>query len=209
MKIYTDEINALTDIIRKLKNQDKIVLGLSGGRSILPILNVFQQLNIKWNKVHIFMVDERWVSFDSEYSNSRQIKQKLIDFLQEVNFYPFEPKFGLKKYNDTFLKLGGRFDIIILGVGEDGHIASLFPNHNALKSKSDRYIIVNQAPKAPAKRITASPKLLQRSDSTLLIFLGPEKRDVFLRFQKGNTDFNVCPAKLLTKNSNLAILCKL
>lgn len=212
MKFFSNEkfvVKAIQkEIISVLNQKDKIILGLSGGRSIIPILKELKGLNIDWSKIHILLVDERWVDLDSTDSNSALIKNNFVGFLPGVNFYPFEPSLGIKKYNQILRDLGGSFDIAILGVGEDGHIASLFPHHSALESSKEGYIIVEDAPKSPPKRISVSPKLLLKSQMAVLLFIGEQKEQAFKQLKNHSKVIGSCPAKLLTNIHNLAILSK-
>lgn len=212
MEIFKDEKSLIRvigqELAKVIPQKGRVVLGLSGGRSVEAVFNELKELSIDWTKVHVLLIDERWVSLDSPDSNSALIQNKLVSFLPGINFYPFEATLGQQKYNQILKSLGGQFDIVILGVGEDGHIASLFPSHQALKSKEDGYIIIEDSPKDPPKRLSASPKLLQKSQMAAVLFVGQGKQQAFQAFQEDSGIVANCPAKLLTSVKNLVILAK-
>lgn len=189
-------------INKLLKKQEFVVFGIPGGRSVQSIFKLLKK--IQWNKVHIFMIDERWVPIRSEESNFRLAKENFIDklieskALPEKNVHAFDYKKGVEEYSKEIKKYGGKFDIILLSSGEDGHIASLFPNYS-IKDNSKYFIEVNNSPKPPKKRMSASRNLLKKAKVAILLFSGKEKEDAFKKFLDKKTSINNCPAKLVGK----------
>jgi len=92
---------------------------------------------------------------------------------------------------------GGKFDVVLLSAGEDGHIGSLFPNHDSIKNDEEGYILVENSPKLPEKRISASRKLIEKSENAILVFFGEGKGDAYEMFKDENTKVEECPAKLV------------
>lgn len=117
---------------------------------------------------------------------------------------------GLSKpENDVKSLPGQKFDIVILSAGEDGHVGSLFPNHKSIKDESEGYITVDEAPKAPSLRISASRKLLEKSDMGILLFFGEQKRKAFENFTNDKLSVIECPAKLTMKMGKVYVFSDL
>jgi len=133
-----------------IRHAGRFAVALSGGKTPSPLYNslVAHGADLPWNKTHIFLVDERFVPHNDPDSNFGMIKN---DFLEKIdipnaNIHPIyfngTALDAASKYEEgirIFFKLEDdqtpQFDLIILGVGEDGHTASLFPNHEALSEK--------------------------------------------------------------------------
>ena len=179
------------------------VMAVPGGRSVTGILEQLASLNIEWQKVHIFMLDERLVPGDHQDSNCRLVQDSLGNSLVAGRVHPFHydadnAEKSVDSYGDELGRFGGRFDIVLASSGEDGHIGSLFPNHPSVMEKGDRFILVNDSPKPPSSRISASVKLLRRSDTGVLLFLGGQKRNALRAFCDSALTPVQCPAKIIT-----------
>ena len=157
---------------------------------------------IDWSRVHLFLADERMVPLTDPRSNYRAIKQALasapLGGEQQPQFYPFFPERGTPAYEQLLSNLGGRFDIVLLSMGEDGHVASLFPNHPALQDTEGMFVLVDGAPKPPPHRMSASVPLLMHSGLGVLFVCGEAKREAFERFKQASTAPIDCPAKLVS-----------
>ena len=171
---------------------------------------IFKQLarmNIEWKKVHIFMVDERLVPIEHKDSNFRlaydSFLSKLImdGLLPGTNVHPFIydetlAEKGTEDYQDELMSLGGKFNIVLLSSGEDGHIGALYPDHSSLKNDDEYFITMHDSPKPPKNRMTMSRKLFLRSDRVLILFLGKGKQEALDRFMDKSVKTKECPAKL-------------
>jgi len=178
--------------------KSKVIFGMVGGISIKPILKKLSKQNINWNKVHFYMLDERFANIQSEQSNYKQLKELLLDKIKipQQNIHPFiyDLKNPLKKYNQGFFKNAEFFDIILLSAGEDSHIASLFPNHPSIKNNLRGFIKIKNSPKPPSERITASKKLLEKSKTAILIF-AKGREQAYENFLNPCLSTEQCPAK--------------
>ncbi|MBR9690263.1 6-phosphogluconolactonase [Candidatus Woesearchaeota archaeon] len=196
-------------IKRYSKSKKEVVLGIVGGRSVPGIFAFLsRQKDIPWKKVHIFMVDERIVPINHKNSNFKLAKETFLDelieegVLSKENLHPFimdgkEKDYGISKYANQLKKHGGKFDIVILSSGEDGHVGALYPNHSSIKSSSEFFVVMEDSPKPPAKRMTASRKLLEKSKTAVILFLGEAKKDALKRFSDKKLDLVSCPAKIV------------
>jgi len=192
----------------------RAVLGIPGGRSVAGIFERLKYANVLWEKVHIWWVDERYDGSNYEVAASTFLSKVPLE-----NIHRF--KGDIEKYNkafaDSFDASAPDFDIILLGAGEDGHVASLFPDHESIRYARSLYSArnargsfasalffhINDAPKAPPTRMSASKELLAKADTALLLFFGDAKKDAYEKF--ASDDFNVeeLPANIVkaVKNS--------
>ena len=191
------------------KEKEKVVIGLPGGRSIVGVLKqlLLVHANLDWHNIHFFFVDERLVTLTHQESNFLLIKNNFFDVLikekkiTSQNIHPFDIEQyqeDPKGYQKELVAIQNQFDLLILGVGEDGHIASLFPNHLGLQNDSDEFILVNDSPKPPEKRISISKKQLLTSDNIALLFLGEGKKNALSQFKNQEVNYQDCPCKLVT-----------
>jgi len=191
-----------------LSGQETVVLALPGGRSAAGIFQNLRKRRIKWKKVHIFMVDERLVSVDHADSNFRLVRENLTDELiekgrlPEANVHPFiydaeQADHGTGKYEDELKRFGGRYDIILLSSGEDGHIGALYPKHHSIKDDAEFFITMDDSPKPPPLRMSMSRKLVLRSRVAIAVFAGNQKKDALDMFRSVRHNFFSCPVKLI------------
>ncbi|MFQ5474730.1 MAG: 6-phosphogluconolactonase [Candidatus Nanoarchaeia archaeon] len=192
-----------------LEKKDECVLAIPGGRSATSTFNLLKEETLfPWKRVHIFMVDERLVSLTGTESNFRRAKEAFLDhlvktrLLPEKNIHPFVHDGEAKKYAEKLKKYGGKFDIVLLGAGEDGHVAGLFPHHAALEAKTKRFVTLHDAPKPPKDRMTASRALIEDADTAIVLFMGDSKKRAFKMFQEGRNDVEDCPAKMVLSAKN-------
>lgn len=194
-------------VVKILENKDKVIVAIPGGRSIVAFFKESAHLNINWSKVHFFMVDERRVALDHVDSNFGQAKKLFLnDLVPEENLHPYDYTQEIKKYENELEQHGGKFDIVILGVGEDGHTAGLYPNHHTIKNEENYFIVFDDSPKPPPLRMSASKKLIERSNIAFLFFIGEAKKEAYKNFLDENVDSISCPAKIgLAANKTFVI----
>jgi len=204
-----------------LKKQPQVILALAGGRSLAGIfVGLAKDKIIDWSRVHIFMVDERLVPLNDLASNFSQANQALIEplikssRLAEANVHPFifmpnQPDFGLEQYTAELKRHGGKYDIILLGAGEDGHIAALFPQHHSIFNEAEFYLTFSDSPKSPPGRLTASKTLLAQAQAALIVFLGEAKLQAYHKFLDPKINLADCPAKLVKKIKHSYLLTDL
>ncbi|MEK6950156.1 MAG: 6-phosphogluconolactonase [Nanoarchaeota archaeon] len=198
-------------LARILRRKPAAVLGLPGGRSVQGIFRLLAKNDtndtgrthfIPWNRVQLFWVDERLVPLDHAESNYRLAKELFLDELvkknkiPKENIHPFDYKAGVLDYQKTLARYGGRYDLILLGVGEDGHIAGLFPHHPGLKKKN-AFFTMNDAPKLPGQRMSIGSGLLQKAEVAIALFYGKEKEEAWKAFRNPALGVEDCPAKLI------------
>jgi 6-phosphogluconolactonase len=192
---------------------EPLVLGLCGGRSVVGLLQALRRVSSDlpqelMRRVQFFMVDERLVPLTDEQSNFGGLKKLLFDELIDQGvialsqLHPFvpdetQPDYGCTQYGAELNAHGGKFTCVVLGVGEDGHVAGLFP-HNAVLSRSEAgFVSFFDSPKPPPQRMTATRQLLVSADLAILLVLGEGKRDAWNRFQGEATLEADCPSVLV------------
>ena len=213
--LFNDATTAFFNEVR-LVQDEKIVVALPGGRSIRPFLVSLvaraEELALDfWNRLEFFMVDERFVPVTDEESNFNLIRNTLHQVVEELilrerQLHPFTFEEGNEAaacdaYSEELAALGGRFHICCLGAGEDGHVAGLFPGHASLQESEARYLMLEDSPKPPPRRLTSSAALIGRSDAIFGFFIGEGKQEAFERFKDEQVSFEDCPAKILHKVS--------
>ena len=210
--IYSKSAEILKESIIKIINEkDLVVLGLPGGRSIVPILSKLRNESICWEKVHVFLIDERLVPITDDQSNYKLIKKELSSVMPSENMHPFilekgQLDFGLNEYEKEIMKYGGSYDISVLSSGEDGHIGSLFPNHPSIENESDFFVLVKDSPKPPKMRMSISKKLLLKSSIGILLFNGETKKKAYKKVLDTHVKVNECPAKLINNISEAYVI---
>ncbi len=227
---YQQLFSELVSIIEsELSKGSSGALGFCGGRSIRSL---YEQLldnpdyisKENWKKLQFFLVDERLVSVGSRESNFLQLEKELLEPLRKKSLISSEQMHPALKddcdaeslielYQDTLHANGKELLVAFLGVGEDGHIASLFPGHfsGVLESGAEEqdFLLVEDSPKPPLRRISASPSLLRRARHVFLIFSGSAKRQAWDNFNNPDLGVDDCPAKLFFGQSNLSCLVNL
>lgn len=125
-----------------LKQQDKITLAVSGGKSPIPLFKELSNLNLPWEKVTITLVDERVVDTKSEDSNENLVRTYLLqNNAAKAKFKGLVlPEQNMQKMLNNANTCVDQIDIAILGMGEDGHTASIFPDCPEFKQAIDKNI---------------------------------------------------------------------
>jgi 6-phosphogluconolactonase len=191
-----------------LVSQRQVNLAVPGGRSVAKIFSEMLQEEVDWQRVHLFVVDERLVPLDHPESNYQLLREHLIDPLVETgriargNAHPFvfdstAPEESVREYERILGEHGLRYDVILLSAGEDGHVGALYPNHHSLADSHHGYILMDDSPKPPPERMTSSLSLLQTAAVAVVLFVGEAKREAFEQFSNPETPIDACPAKLV------------
>lgn len=193
-------VKLLADHIAQIiAERGRVSIGVVGGRSVSAIFNALKNFDIDWGKVHIGLLDERFVDRGDSESNFKLLEDVMAD-VAGINLYPIvddRARDGLEEeYTVTVGKLGGRFNIVLLSSGEDGHVAGLFPGHPVLHHEGSQFVRFYDSPKPPADRVTATPKLVKAADVAFLMFMGESKKSA-LELYLSAVSFEKCPAKIV------------
>jgi len=148
---------------------------------------------IDWWQVDIYWGDERCVAPDSPDSNERLGREALLERVGAANaIYPMRCEEGADAYQQRIVQ-AGKLDLVHLGLGADGHTASLFPNSPALDADPGRLVAMNEDPGGhnPFQRMTLTYSGIARARLVVFTVAGAEKRDAFAAVRR---DDPTCPA---------------
>ncbi|MCG6983635.1 MAG: 6-phosphogluconolactonase [Thiocapsa sp.] len=161
---------------------------LAGGRTPLAAYRRLADQPEEWSHWHLFLGDERCLPPDDIERNSRAIELALAERVaiprDNVHWIPAElgAQEAARRYEES-IRMWLPFDLVLLGMGEDGHTASLFPGHAV---PPDVYVApVHGAPKPPHDRVTLTPMAIAASAQRLILVTGAEKREALAAWRRG------------------------
>jgi 6-phosphogluconolactonase len=209
----TQEI-ILTKIETALKTKDFCTIALAGGGTPKPLYESLATQNLPWEKIHIFWGDERYVAAEHPDSNQLMARQAWLNRIEipATNIHPMtvtgnNPEQDAAVHEQELRAFFGVaagefpvFDIIILGIGDDGHTASLFP-HTPVLQEQEKAIAVGE--KAGQPRITFTVPLINQADCVLFLVAGANKRDALEQIFSSDADSLAYPARLIQPQGEL------
>ena len=176
-------------------------LAVPGGRTPARIFELLVPSARLLRNTEILFADERAVPLDDPESNYRLLKEKLLDPLGEEapRVIPMRADGGdldaaAREYERH---LAEPLTIVLLGIGEDGHVASLFPHSPLLDEDERRAAAVLDSPKPPPRRLTLTPRALREAAYVCVVATGAGKRDAVALALREEGDFHDCPARLV------------
>lgn len=162
-------------------------LVLAGGTTPARCFELLAELEVAWGRVTVLFGDERCVAPDDPDSNYRMAREKLLDKVAPASVHrmPAElgPDEGAKEYAKTIAALVP-LDVVILGIGEDGHTASLFPGHPILKA-SGLVAGISNSPKPPPERVTLTLPVIQGAKHVIILATGAGKANAVALAKRG------------------------
>ncbi|WP_448211655.1 6-phosphogluconolactonase [Colwellia sp. MEBiC06753] len=170
-----------------VKFKGKASIAVSGGSTPKGFFKVLSNKDLPWKQITVTLADERWVDINDDASNTKLVHENLLqNNAVEANFFHIKQgdKLTSEVLADLNLAAGSTvlpFDVLILGMGEDGHTASLFPCSNEIHSalSRDAAPLLKVVPQtAPHDRITFSYAYLAQSKNTFLHICGDSKKTV-------------------------------
>ena len=188
-----------------IKNYGDARILLSGGSTPINLYSSLSQENIDWGKVKVGLVDERFVDQKSNYSNETHIKNNLIKnsaktaILSSMVCCIDNELLNLEMVRSNYSCFIERTDFTLLGMGNDGHTASIFPNDkesDKLMNSINIGVYSTKAPNYPYNRITCSKEFIAKSNAIVLFFTGEHKFNIL----KNSNNTNV-PISYFVKNA--------
>lgn len=185
------------ELTQAVKARGSASLVVSGGNTPRLLFKLLSQRLLPWSKIIITLADERWVDIDSSASNEAMIRDTLLQgAASEATFIALKNSAqtaaeGQDMCHETFANLSEPFDVVILGMGEDGHTASLFPyvSGSALDINSAPLCASITPPEAAHERMTLTARALLNSRKLILHIVGDSKWQVYQNArQKGSAD---------------------
>jgi 6-phosphogluconolactonase len=191
----------------------RFAIALSGGstpKNLYTLIAANASANLPWDRMFFFWGDERHVPPDDPDSNYRMAKESLLAkvAIPPANIFPVpaedpDASAAAEAYEQTLRKFFGlapgefpRFDLILLGMGPDGHTASLFPETAALQEKS-RLVVANWVEKLQTSRITFTLPVLNAARCVAFLVSGTDKAVVLHEVLEGNAAVEKYPSKLV------------
>jgi 6-phosphogluconolactonase len=175
-------------------------LALSGGRTPEPVYReLAADSSIDWSRVDVFFCDERAVPPDHPESNYRMVHRALLSRVpippSKVHRMEAERADREAAAQEYERSLPSRLDIVLLGIGEDGHTASLFPG-SAVVDERRRLVLPVTGAKAPAERLTITPPVIEAARKVAVIAAGADKATMVARALEGPLVPKAVPAQL-------------
>jgi 6-phosphogluconolactonase len=178
-------------------------LALSGGRTPLPAYRLLAEARLAsrfpWSQTEFFFADERRVPPNDPRSNYAAARAALFSWagmpaarIHRVAAEGEDPEAAALIYEEG---LPERLDLMVLGVGEDGHVASLFPESTALRERKRRFVFVRVAGAVP-ERFTVTPPEIEAARSLLVLAAGASKAGAVARALEGEEEVDRVPARL-------------
>ncbi|NNE76481.1 MAG: 6-phosphogluconolactonase [Pricia sp.] len=215
-KTKEDTAESFTDyLIDLMKSESSMHIALSGGSTPKIVFDELASRNISestWQKVHFYWGDERCVSPDDTDSNYKMTVEHLLSKIKvpEKNIHRIkgenDPGHEAERYAEVLREelpqVNGipKFDLVILGLGDDGHTASIFP-HEIELWHSDALCEVAEHPESGQKRITITGKVINNAAEVAFLITGENKAEKVVEIINQQGGFNNYPANLVNPES--------
>lgn len=180
-------------------------IALSGGSTPKTIYENLASQSLPFDKLNFYQVDERYIPLDHQDSNCRMIFDSLVN-KTNTNFHYFDTNLPIEESLEKYEKELPQdpFDLAILGIGSDGHTASLFPNTEALDESKPVAHTKTQEFTINDRLTLTFPKILE-SKKLLVLLSGPSKQKIVEELQSHTLSYKNFPAKKLTEHPDLTI----
>lgn len=199
----------VSDLRAALTRRDRAVLVVPGGGTPGPVFDLLGGLDLDWDRIDILPTDERWVSPDDPRSNARLIRSRLMTdgaaAARMISLWSEDatPEAGLEAVNARVAALLP-IDVALVGMGPDGHFASIFPggdNLEAALADDAPPVLPMNTPAVPESRITLTLPVLRDAFAVHVLVTGTDKREVLERAR--GADPAVLPIAALLKSATV------
>lgn len=204
----------LSQIQEAIQERDQCTIALAGGGTPKPLYEAIATQNLPWDKIHVFWGDERYVSPEHPDSNQGMARKAWLDqvALPAANIHPMPtdgttPAADAQKHEAQLHEFFGTkigdfpsFDIILLGIGDDAHTASLFPQTEALQVQDH---LVTMGNKDGQPRITFTAPLINRAHCVIFLVSGANKQPALAQIFAPEADSLTYPARLIQPQGKL------
>ena len=197
-----------------IKQRNKFDFVLTGGSSPLKLYKLLAEAptknKINWQKTHIFWGDERFVPFESDLSNTRMAFEMLLDHLEipSSNIHIMDTSVvdvetSAREYEKVIKEIADKtmmptLDLILLGIGDDGHTASLFPGTDVVH-ENEKLVATSYNAQQKTKRITLTAPLINEARLIVPMVFGKNKVETLKEVIEGEYNPDLYPAQLLRK----------
>lgn len=182
---------------------------VSGGSTPKPLFEKLSSVDITWEKVKIALCDERWIDKNHKDSNEKLVRDSLlVNFAKKAKFISMYQEYiniedAQDVCSDIYEKELFPFDVLILGMGNDGHTASLFPNNIKLKEALETtkgFCICMKPDTAPYERMSLTKTAILSATNIYLHFEGVEKQDVYKKVLEGASSNDMPVSAILNQD---------
>ncbi len=195
---------------KAIQERGKFVVSLTGGTSPEALYNLLAappyRDSIDWSKLYIFWGDERWVPLTDDKSNGKMTDRTLLnkvpvpaDHVHYMYADGQQPQDFAAAYEQSIRQVLGEdlsFDLILLGMGPEGHTASLFPHEPVLHEK-DKLVEAYYLQSQSMFRITLTPPIINRAKQIIIMLFGEEKAAALHQVLEGEYNPDLYPAQLI------------
>jgi 6-phosphogluconolactonase len=183
-----------------IETKGRAYIALSGGSTPKAIYQKFKKQDLDWSKVELYFSDERVVPINDPQSNFKMaweagFKNLVLPRQIHAMYKGGKIDEAASKYEET---LPERFDLIMLGMGNDAHIASLFPQTHGLNTQGDR-VVANYLPEKEVWRITFTYEELEQTDRLNIYVLGEDKAEILKTVIDSPYDYTKYPIQRALK----------
>ena len=193
IRLFTDRASLSRAVaeafVARASESERFSVALAGGgtpRLLYELLATECHDRVPWERIHFFWSDERYVPLDHVESNTRMVRQVLLDRVdvpeENIHVPPVEladPEEAARRYEEDLRRFFGsgepRLGWVLLGLGEDGHLASLFPGSPSLAESNRWVIVVRDSPKPPPVRLTMTLPIINHGSAIHFLVVGAGK----------------------------------
>lgn len=175
---------------RAIAARGRFLIVLAGGNTPRDVYVMLREAQTDWSKWHVYFGDERCLPADHADRNSLMAAESWLQHVgipaQQVHAIPAErgPDQAAQAYHALLADVG-EFDLVLLGLGEDGHTASLFPGHAWEGASNEAAIPVRDAPKPPPERVSITASRLSFARRVIYLATGAGKREAIQQWRGG------------------------
>lgn len=198
-----------------IEESGRASLVVSGGRTPAALFEALSKTNVDWSKVDISLADERWVDVEDDASNEKMLRSTLLkNNAAAANFIGLKTSHSdatdaVELCTSNLAQIHRPFDVLILGMGEDGHTASLFPCsaevNQGLDLESGNSYIAVQPTTAPNQRMSLTLPALLNSNHIFLHLTGESKKQVLEQALAGD-DEAAMPIRAVINNASVELM---
>ena len=213
--LYKHASSYVSDIILDIGGNEGVVrVAVSGGSTPIRLYeDLAKNPVLPWEEVELYQVDERYVPVTSRENNQRAVRaafgEGTLERMKAAYFFRTEKDIEdtLEHYEEVLESLDAPlFDIIILGIGKDGHFASLFPEGDYLRSMEDKVIATRAGHEYDTnQRLSLTVESVLSAETVIVLLKGEDKQDVVKELLEGKQSATHYPAKFLLSHPNLHV----
>ena len=196
---------------RAIESRRRFLIVLAGGNTPRGVYELLRTASTDWSRWHVYFGDERCLPPGHPERNSRMAADAWLEhvLIAHDHMHVISAELGAaaaaQRYADTLRGIGD-FDLVLLGLGEDGHTASLFPGRDwGDAPKAPDVLAVFDAPKPPLERVSLSAARLSHAREVLFLVEGEAKRDAVARWKMGER----IPARAIRPQAGVDVLVHL